>query len=111
MPLHPTKERERGFNQSLAIAKSLKDATTAKDLQNLLVRKVYTQTQTRLSRIARHQNVKNAFALTRKNHLRKEDRIMLIDDVFTTGATLNACAEVLREEGFSQVSIATLGHG
>ena len=54
VPLHPTKERERGFNQSLVIAKSLNDATMAKDLQNLLVRKVYTQTQTRLSRTARN---------------------------------------------------------
>ena len=45
------------------IAKSLNDATMVKGLQNLLVRKVYTQTQTRLSRTARHQNVKNAFAL------------------------------------------------
>ena len=52
--LHPTKERERGFNQSLVIAKSLNDATMAKDLQNLLVRMVYTQTQTRLSRTARN---------------------------------------------------------
>ena len=54
VPLHPTKERERGFNQSLVIAKSLNDATMVKDLQNLLVRMVYTQTQTRLSRTARN---------------------------------------------------------
>ena len=54
VPFHPTKERERGFNQSLVIAKSLNDATTVKDLQNLLVRMVYTQTQTRLSRTARN---------------------------------------------------------
>ena len=54
VPLHPTIERERGFNQSLVIAKSLNDATMVKDLQNLLVRMVYTQTQTRLSRNARN---------------------------------------------------------
>ena len=111
VPLHPTKERERGFNQSLAIAKSLKDATTAKDLQNLLVRNVYTQTQTRLSRTARHQNVKNAFALASDDVVIPNQTYILIDDVFTTGSTLNSCAAVLLEAGATQIKVATLGHG
>ena len=63
VPLHSTKERERRFNQSLVNAKSLNEITMAKDLQNLFVRKGYSQKQTKLSCIARHQNVKNAFAL------------------------------------------------
>ena len=55
--------------------------------------------------------MKNAFALKPKNCLKKEDRIVLIDDVFTTGATLNACAQTLRNEGFVRIDVATLGHG
>jgi len=111
VPLHPTKERERGFNQSLVIAKSLNEATEAKDLQNLLVRTMYTQTQTRLSRAARHQNVKNAFALASDAVVIPNQTYILVDDVITTGSTLNACAAVLREAGANQVKVATLGHG
>jgi ComF family protein len=111
VPLHPTKERERGFNQSLVIAKSLNEATEAKDLQNLLVRTMYTQTQTRLSRAARHQNVKNAFALAADAVVIPNQTYILVDDVITTGSTLNACAAVLREAGANQVKVATLGHG
>ena len=111
VPLHPTKERERGFNQSLVIAKSLNDATMAKGLQELLVRKMYTQTQTRLSRAARHQNVKNAFALASDAVVISNQTYILIDDVFTTGSTLNSCAAVLLEAGATQIKVATLGHG
>jgi ComF family protein len=111
VPLHPTKERERGFNQSLVIAKSLNEATEAKDLQNLLVRTMYTQTQTRLSRAARHQNVKNAFALASDAVVIPNQTYILVDDVITTGSTLNACAAVLHEAGANQVKVATLGHG
>ena len=81
------------------------------DVVNALKRTKNTPSQTELDRTQRKANMKNAFALKRKIHLRKEDRIMLIDDVYTTGATLNACAEVLRERGFNRISIATLGHG
>ena len=111
VPLHPTKERERGFNQSLMIAKSLNEATAAKDLQKLLVRTMYTQTQTQLSRAARYQNVKNAFALASDAVVIPNQTYILIDDVFTTGSTLNSCAAVLLEAGATQIKVATLGHG
>ena len=93
------------------IAKSLNDATMAKDLQNLLVRKVYTQTQTRLSRTARHQNVKNAFALASDAVVIPNQTYILVDDVITTGSTFNACAAALREAGATQIKVVTLGHG
>jgi ComF family protein len=111
VPLHSTKERERGFNQSLMIAKSLSEATASKDLQNLLVRTLYTQTQTQLSRAARYQNVKNAFALASDAVVIPNQTYILIDDVFTTGSTLNSCAAVLLEAGATQIKVATLGHG
>ena len=104
-------ERERGFNQSLVIAKSLNYATMAKDLQNLLVRKAYTQTQTRLSRTARHQNVKNAFALASDAVVISNKIYILFDDIITTGSTFSACAAALRETGATQIKVATLGHG
>jgi ComF family protein len=111
VPLHPCKLRERGFNQSRVIADSLLESTEAKKLQNLLIRKIYTKTQTRLSRADRHQNVKNAFALTSDAVVIPDQTYIIVDDVFTTGSTLNACAAVLRDAGATQIKVATLGHG
>lgn len=111
VPLHPTKLRERGFNQSERIAAMLLQLTEGTELQNLLHRTVFTQTQTRLSRSARHQNVKNAFALAPDAVVIRDHTYILVDDVFTTGSTLNACAAVLRKAGVTQLKVATLGHG
>ncbi|TVP79662.1 MAG: ComF family protein [Puniceicoccaceae bacterium] len=111
VPLHATKQRERGFNQSRVIARAIQRATGAKAVENLLIRQEYTQTQTRLSRAARHQNVKNAFALASDAAVIADYSYILVDDVFTTGSTLNACAAVLRDAGVTQLKVATLGHG
>lgn len=110
VPLHADKERERGFNQSLKIAQMLASRCEAK-VADILNRVQYTQTQTRLDRKARHQNVKNAFAMAPNAHVIPDQHYILIDDVFTTGSTLNACARVLRQAGAQQIKVATLGHG
>ncbi len=110
VPLHPDKQRERGFNQSAKIAQML--AKTAQiSVAELLIRTEYTQTQTRLDRKSRHQNVKNAFALAPDAVVIPEQQYILIDDVFTTGSTLNACASVLRQAGAQHLKVATIGHG
>jgi ComF family protein len=111
VPLHAIKLRERGFNQSERIAKLIARRTDAEGVASLLERTVFTQTQTRLSRNARDANVKNAFALAPDAVVIPDHRYILIDDVFTTGSTLNACAAVLREAGATRLKVATLGHG
>lgn len=112
VPLHATKLRERGYNQSERLARALVEATGGQSrLENLVVRKQYTQTQTRLNRADRARNVKNAFALAPDAVVIPEQQYILVDDVFTTGSTLNACAAVLREAGARRIKVATLGHG
>jgi ComF family protein len=112
VPLHPTKLRERGFNQSELIAKMLISTTNGSSvLEKLLIRQLYTQTQTRLNHAERHRNVKNAFALTPNTVLIPDKQYILVDDVFTTGSTLNACARVLRDAGATRLKVVTIGHG
>jgi competence protein ComFC len=112
VPLHPTRLRERGFNQSEKIAHALAKASNgSSSVANLLIREVYTNTQTRLNREQRQQNVKNAFAMAQDAVVNPTQQYIIVDDVFTTGSTLNACASVLRESGATQVKVVTLGHG
>jgi ComF family protein len=112
VPLHPRKQRERGFNQSRLLATTLARAAGAGTrVAELLLRTVDTRTQTRLDRRARQTNLKNAFALASSRPINATDRLVLVDDVFTTGATLNACAAVLRRAGCVSVDVATFGHG
>ncbi|MBC8009509.1 MAG: ComF family protein, partial [Burkholderiales bacterium] len=77
----------------------------------LLRRVADTQTQTNLDREQRRANLKNAFALAPGAGITSDLRHVLIDDVFTTGSTLNACAAVLRRAGVPKVDVCTFGHG
>lgn len=110
IPLHPTRERERGYNQSLLIAEQLAVEAGAR-VERLLDRVKLTQTQTRLDRAQRQANLRGAFALAKGAHVNPATRYVLMDDVFTTGATLNAAAQALIRAGVETVDVATLGHG
>ncbi|MDR1283569.1 MAG: ComF family protein [Opitutaceae bacterium] len=111
VPLHPRKERERGYNQSVLLAECFARAAGDTGVDCLLRRVLDTQTQTTLSREARRTNLKNAFAVAQGASIRPERHYVLVDDVFTTGSTLNACARVLRRAGASNLDVVTFGHG
>ncbi len=108
VPLHPDKEAKRGYNQTLLIAIGLREATGLPILENILVRVRNTESQTRKSRNERINNMKDAFVAN--NPERAESKhILLFDDVLTTGATLEACANALLHAGNIKVSIGTAG--
>lgn len=112
VPLHPRKERERGYNQTRLIADALmRAAGKSVDIQWLLVRTRDSSTQTAFGRQARSDNMKNAFALAPEAVIKPGHRYLLLDDIFTTGATLNTCAHVLRRAGCINLDIVTLAHG
>jgi ComF family protein len=110
VPLHPTKLREREFNQAERLARCLSLATQVPVNTRLLRRTRATQTQTLLSREERQANVRKAFA-SRPGTSLKGERIVLVDDVFTTGATTGACARVLRLAGAGEVCVWTVARG
>ncbi|HOX55520.1 MAG TPA: ComF family protein [Candidatus Paceibacterota bacterium] len=110
VPLYPAKEREREFNQAERLADRLGAATQIPVSKRLLRRVRPTRTQTRLNRSERLSNVRNAFALREGQQLNGE-RIVLLDDVFTTGATTGACARVLVEAGAGEVCVWTVARG
>src|SRR5213592_1360268 len=105
VPLHPARQRERGFNQASLLAELL-SAHTSIPSKPLLERIRYTTTQTALDRTERMENLHNAFRL-RKNTNVRDLRVLLIDDVLTTGSTLNECARILKGAGAISVHAAT----
>ncbi len=111
VPLHDRKRRKRGFNQSDWLAEALARISEGATVAPVLERVRPTATQTRLSRTERRENVKNAFALRAGTRLDTRRRHVLIDDVFTTGATLEACARPLLEAGVPKVDALVLTHG
>jgi ComF family protein len=110
VPLYPTKEREREFNQAERLARRLGAATGLPMNKRLLRRILPTRTQTQLTREERLANVRNAFAMRNGQRLNGE-RIILLDDVFTTGATTSACARVLTAAGAGEVWVWTVARG
>ncbi len=110
VPLHPAREREREFNQSARLGGALARLTGLKLRSDLLKRVVPTRTQTLLSRRERTENMRHAFAPACGERL-DGARVVLIDDVFTTGATTSACAQVLRELGAEEVCVWTVARG
>lgn len=103
-PLHPSKKRKRGFDQTEILAKKISSKTNL-NYYDLLVRAKRTKTQAQLDKLARQKNVNQAFIINKNIDLNliKGQKIVLIDDIATTGATLNEAALVLKKAGFSQI--------
>jgi competence protein ComFC len=110
VPLHPLKEREREFNQAERLARLLGRALRLPVNSRLVRRARFTGTQTLLTRAERAANVNGAFFPTVGKQLNGE-RVILVDDVLTTGATTSACARALRESGAGEVCVWTLARG
>ena len=109
VPLHPLKKRERGYNQSELICQGIEEVTGIPVRTDLLHRKKYTVSQTQLSFEERKENVGDAFEINEK---RRDDisgkSFILVDDVITTGSTINACARELGDAGAVGVHAAAI---
>ena len=106
VPLHPKREKKRGYNQSTMIARGISETTGIPIGEGLLVRSVNTATQTHKSKEERWKNVKDIFEVRHIERLEGK-YVLLIDDVLTTGATLEACALKLSEVPGITISCAT----
>jgi len=106
VPLHPEKEKKRGYNQSLEICKGL--ANGRKIRTDVLSRKIFTETQTKKTKEERYQNVDQAFEVNLKD---AGNQLVLVDDVVTTGATLETLArQILKAQPKTELWIISLAH-
>jgi ComF family protein len=110
VPLHSLKQREREFNQAEILAGRLSAATKIPLNTKLIRRVTSTKTQTRLTKQQRAENMRGAFGMRTGEKLDGE-KIVVVDDVFTTGATTNACAQALRAAGAGEVCVWTVARG
>jgi len=100
VPLHKTKQRERGYNQSDYICRGISQMINIPFRTDILKRRKYTISQTQLNREERRQNVAGAFKVNRRRaELVRGKILVLVDDVITTGSTINECAKTLLENG------------
>ena len=107
VPLHPRRERERGFNQSWLLARRVAAAWRVTARADVLTRRVATAPQTALGAEARRLNVGGAFRV-RRPELVAGRHVVLVDDIMTTGATAGACARALRDAGAAIVGVVTV---
>ena len=108
VPLYKTKERERGYNQAEYLCKGINNLLQIEFIKDLVKRTRHTKSQTKLSQLERIENVKDAFEIN-KNYKGKISgkKIILVDDVVTTGSTLNEIIKVLRNEDVSKIFVVT----
>lgn len=108
VPLHPRKQRQRGFNQSAELAVAVKRLRPETRVCRVLGRVRHTETQTHLSASARRRNVQGAFKAVSRP---VPATLILLDDVMTTGSTVDACARALKKAGACEIHVLTLARG
>ena len=108
VPLAKKRQRERGYNQSLEIARGVSAVTRIPITSKALKRKSFEASQTKMNRWQRNENVEDVFLLTDGNAV-KGKHILIIDDVVTTGATVISCAKELMKAGGTRFSVMSLG--
>lgn len=107
LPLFPAKEKKRGYNQSLLLCEGISQVMNVPVLNDVIVRPQFTETQTKKGRIERWLNMEGKFVLTNPEVINNK-HVLLVDDVVTTGATLEACGSELLKAENTRLSIATL---
>ncbi|MDO3693814.1 phosphoribosyltransferase family protein [Wenyingzhuangia sp. chi5] len=107
VPLHPKKEKKRGYNQVDVLAKSIAKNIQAKYVKDGLIKTENNKSQTKQNKEERHKSVQSLFKANPKHSFHQKN-ILLIDDVLTTGATLISCAKALRELNNVKISIITI---
>ena len=107
LPLFPAKEQKRGYNQATILCEGIAEVLDKPILKDIIVRTTHTDTQTKKNRTERWANMEGRFELVKPEAI-KGKHILLVDDVVTTGATLEACGACLMETDNLQLSIATL---
>lgn len=108
VPLHPKKQKQRGYNQAEMIAKGLSEVLGIPVSTGNLVRAVYNPTQTKRTKTQRWENVKDIFDVLHPEAL-KNKHVLLVDDVITTGSTIEACGIALQKCNTIKISVVTLG--
>lgn len=109
VPLHPRKLKKRGYNQSDQFAIGLAESTGIEMDIKSFVRTIATETQTKKSRFARYENVKEIFKVTAPAELENK-HLLLVDDVITTGSTLESCANILLQVPGVRISVASIAY-
>lgn len=109
VPLHPVKEKKRGYNQSQIVCMGMAQEMEAEVAMDVLFRKYHSTTQTRKSRYERWENVKDIFELKRTSKL-EEKHVLLVDDVITTGSTIEACGNLLATIPGIKISVSSLAY-
>ena len=109
LPLYPDKEHKRGYNQATIICNGMSDVMNIPVLNGNVIRQKFTETQTRKHRTERWENVEGSFKI-KNAELLKGKNILLVDDVITTGATLEACGSIVLQTEGIKLYIATLAH-
>jgi ComF family protein len=107
LPLFPDREKKRGFNQAKLLSDGIASVLNKPVLNEVVCRAIHTETQTRKNRIERWQNIEKGFALIHGEAIENK-HVILVDDVITTGATLEACGRVILQAEGSRLSIASL---
>ena len=109
LPLYADKEHKRGYNQAAVICNGISSVMNVPVLNSCVIRQHATETQTRKHRTERWENVKGSFRVAKENALTNK-HVLLVDDVVTTGATLEACSNVILQTENVKLSIATLAY-
>ncbi len=109
LPMYAAKERQRGYNQATILCRGMAEVLQLPVDTQHIIRQRHTQTQTRKQRTGRWQNVEGSFAVTNPAALAGK-HLLLVDDVVTTGATLDACGHVIRQVPGTILSIASLAY-
>lgn len=107
VPIHKKRKNKRGYNQTELITRDIAKKINIEFKSNLLIKSKNTIPQSKLNKIDRIKNVQNAFLVNKKIDI-KNKNIVIIDDIYTTGSTLNECSKILKHAGANKIGIFTI---